>query len=209
MIDAGSFQRLLKPIVIDPPISPLVDWIRYRTVVRNNIRSTFINGRLVDEQSLPKDHDPWLAVRSPWYSEGGVRDLRITGRPEIPEIINLTPQPGLDQWVPGFDAIPGHDWLQVNDVNGPQIVGVKRGLQLNGTMCESVLQYHRPMLEDGIIEYEFLYQEGDSHVHPSLGGLVFLLQPDGVSLHRMTHGIYDRTDADPALVEQAAASRRG
>lgn len=207
-VDVGGFQRLLKHFTIDPPLSPLVDWIRYRTVVHNDVRSTFINGRLVDEQQLSADHDPWLAVRSPWYSEGGVRNLRITGQPEIPETVRLSPQPGLDQWVPGFDAIVGHDWLLANDANGDQIVGVKRNAQLSGTYCESVLQYHRPMLEDGTIEYDFLYKEHDVHVHPSFDDVALLLLPDRVRLHRMTNGVYDLTDTDPTLAEDASTDQR-
>ncbi|MBC7966583.1 MAG: DUF1583 domain-containing protein, partial [Fuerstia sp.] len=208
-VEVGNFQRLLENVVIDPPLSPLEDWIHYRTVVRQGARSTFINGRLVDEQPLPKDHDPWLAIRSPWYADGGVRNLRITGQPEIPATVSLAPQPGLDQWIPGFDAVIGHDWLQVSDPGGVQIVGVKRNSQSSNTFCESVLQYHRPMLEDGTIEYEFLYEEDRSHVHPSLDGLAFLFLPDGVSLHQMTNGVYDRTTADPTTIEIEPATRRG
>ena len=195
--------------MIDPPLSALDGWIRFRTVIRGGTRSTFINGRLVQQQSLPENHDPWLAIRSPWYSEGGVKNLRITGQPTIPDTIHLQPEPGLNHWIPGFDAIIGHDWDFLADASGDQIIGVRRQAEASRTYRENVLHYHRPLMEDGTIEYEFMYQEGETHVHPALDGLVFLLSPDGVSLHRLTQGRYDRTEDDPALVLQTPDSRRG
>lgn len=209
VVQVGSIQRLLQEVVIDPPLSALDGWIRFRTVIRGGTRSTYINGRLVQQQSLPENHDPWLAIRSPWYSEGGVKNLRITGNPEIPGTINLRAEPGLNQWIPGFDAIIGHDWDSLADASGDQIIGVRRQFEPGPTYRENVLRYHRPLLEDGTLEYEFLYQEGEIHVHPTLDGLVFLVSPEGVNLHRLTQGLYDRTETDPAHVMQYPDSRRG
>ncbi len=208
-VQVGSIQRLLNEVVIDPPLSALDGWIRFRTVFRGGTRSTFINGRLVQQQSLAENHDPWLAIRSPWYSEGGVKNLRITGHPKIPDTIFLQPELGLNQWIPGFDAIIGHDWDFLADAPGDQIIGVRRQYEAGPTFRENVLRYHRPLMEDGTIEYEFLYQEGEMHVHPALDGLVFLLSPEGVNLHRLTEGLYERTEADPAQVLQNSDSHRG
>jgi hypothetical protein len=58
---------------------------------------------------------------------------------------------------------------------------------------ESVLQYHRPMLEDGQIEYEFFYEPGKTLAHPALDRLVFLLEPKGVAIHWLTDAQHDRT----------------
>ena len=74
---------------------------------------------------------------------------------------------------------------------------------------ESLLQYHRPMLEDGQIEYEFFYEPGKLLVHPSLDRLTFLLQPDGVNIHWLTDAQHDRTGLRPDNVQSEPASRRG
>jgi hypothetical protein len=59
------------------------------------------------------------------------------------------------------------------------------------------------MLEDGAIEYEFYYRPGESHCHPALDRLAFLLEPAGVRMHWITDDRYDRTglSADNAFDE--------
>ena len=58
---------------------------------------------------------------------------------------------------------------------------------------ESLLQYHRPLLEDGEIEYEFFYEPGKAEVHPALDRLVFLLDPKEAKIHWLTDAQFDRT----------------
>ncbi|TXT22599.1 MAG: hypothetical protein FD138_3391 [Planctomycetota bacterium] len=97
---------------------------------------------------------------------------------------------------------------------------------------ENILRYHRPMLEDGEISYEFFYDpntklmvddpnrrefvngvmrnaqrtvKGQTLVHPALDRLVCLIEPDGVKIHWLTDGKFDRTGLLPSNV---AASLR-
>ena len=65
------------------------------------------------------------------------------------------------------------------------------------TYPESALFYHRPLLEDGAIEYEFYFQPEKFHVHPALDRLCFLLDPKGVQVHWLTDGAHDRTGLAP------------
>ena len=83
---------------------------------------------------------------------------------------------------------------------------------------ENIIRYHRPMLEDGEISYEFYYDpevkvaappnrnlsylganapkrtlKGKTLVHPALDRMVCLLEPDGVKIHWLTDGRWDRT----------------
>jgi hypothetical protein len=53
-----------------------------------------------------------------------------------------------------------------------------------------VLQYHRPMLEDGEIEYEFYFDPDRVMVHPALDRLAFLIEPESVAIHWMTDAQY-------------------
>src|SRR5581483_5640570 len=70
----------------------------------------------------------------------------------------------------------------------------------------SSLAYFRPLRPGEAVRYEFFYEPGKTHVHPSLGRVAFLLEPDGVRLHWLTDGpgedwtglAADNAVADPA-----------
>src|SRR5262249_43500732 len=66
-----------------------------------------------------------------------------------------------------------------------------------GSFRESLLQYHRPLLEDGEIEYEFFYEPGKIEVHPALDRLVFLIDEKTSSTHWLTDAQFDRTGLSP------------
>ena len=72
-----------------------------------------------------------------------------------------------------------------------------------------MLRYHRPMLEDGEITYEFYYEPGKAMVHPALDRLAFLLEPDGVKIHWMTDAQYDRSGLKPDNAAVEPDNRRG
>ena len=52
----------------------------------------------------------------------------------------------------------------------------------------SLLAYFRPLRLGETLRYEFFYKPGEVMVHPGLGRLVFLLQPERVRLHWLTDG---------------------
>ena len=65
------------------------------------------------------------------------------------------------------------------------------------------------MLDDGAVEYEFFYDPDKSLVHPMLGRLTFLLEPEGVKLHWLTDGFNEHSEKrfDNAVDEPSC--RRG
>ena len=65
------------------------------------------------------------------------------------------------------------------------------------------------MLEDGQIAYEFYYEPGKVMVHPALDRLAFLLEPDGVKIHRLTDGAFERTGLAPDNITEEPENRRG
>ena len=207
--EIGNFRQSRPLIEITPPLSAADDWIRYRTVVRDGTAATHFNGRRVHSEPLDAHHEPWIAVRSPWYADGEVRDLRITGQPEIPQQLNLSASPRLPGWMSYQDVHLGTDWLQSVDVEAGGLIVGARHSEHAGTGCESLIQYNRPMLEDGTIEYDFFYDEDNVHVHPALDRLTFLLKPAGVSMHHVTDGPWDRSAGDPLNVHDDRQSRRG
>jgi len=100
LVETGIFREKQPRISIDPPLSQADEWIRYRTVVRDGMSTTYFNGRLVHAEKLPEDHEPWVAIRSPRYANGAVRNLRITGEPQIPAELHLANLSDLAGWAP-------------------------------------------------------------------------------------------------------------
>ncbi len=186
---------------IEPPLTRVFDWMRARLVVQNGVRRSYINGRLLFEGPAPADA-PWFSIHSPWYTSGAVKNLRVTGTPAIPQEIELATSPDLPGWLAYYGGIvgqPSGDWELVRAEDSVELAG-RHHAALAGTFHESLLRYHRPMLEDGTIEYEFFYStasETPSHVHPALGRVAMLLLPDGVAAHQITDGQFDNEGAGP------------
>ena len=87
----------------------------------------------------------------------------------------------------------GYDWNFVNNQIGPIYNG-------SSEFFESYIRYKRPMIEDGVVEYEFQYN-GISDIHPAIGSYAFLMRPEGIQLHRIT----PLADDVPALLTNNAA----
>ena len=210
-VDIGDFRESQRQ-ALDPPMHKPDDWMRYRAVVQDGICTTYVNGRKINERVLHAEHDPWLAIRSYDTTNGAVRNLRITGTPEIPTEVRLTADADLPGWLPinqGHRVGPNLKWQHLNDqAHGGGIHGTHWS-HLPGSHWETLLRYHRPMVEDGTIEYEFFYREGSAHVHPALDRLSFVLQPTGVRVHWVTDRQFDRTELTPDNLSDEPNNRRG
>lgn len=194
---------------IEPPLTQVHSWIHYRIDVRDGRLKAFFNGRNVHTQELPQQHNPWLAVRSSWLFNGSVRDLRITGDPVVPPQVRLAETDELSGWVPYFEESVGREDGKAGWHFAEGELQGRRDTELSGGSVESLLQHHRPMLEDGTIEYEFYYAPETTHVHPAMDRIAFLLEPAGVRIHWVTDGSYDRTDLDPGNSFEEPQHRRG
>jgi hypothetical protein len=208
----GNFrdQQPLQDLAV-PLAGQKNEWSRYRAVVRDGVCTTYFNGRQLHEQPVTQASEPWLAIRATARSNGAVRDLRITGNPTIPEQINLTMSPELPGWLPYHEDSIGSDgdWRPLDDkTSAGGMLGIKEPA-LAGTLKESLLRYHRPMFEDGTIEYEFYYRNNEVHVHPALDRLAFMLQPDGVCVHWITDGPWDRTGLAAGNLDVEPQNRHG
>jgi Protein of unknown function (DUF1583)/Protein of unknown function (DUF1581) len=139
---------------------------------------------------------------------GAVRKITITGDPQIPDKINLSALTDLSGWLAAEygDSVIGDDpdW----DKRGEEITA--RALDdVSGSKQESVLRYHRPLVEDGRIAYEFYHDPGKVIVHPALDRLAFLLEPDGVKVHLLTDGAYERSGLTADNARDESEFRRG
>lgn len=209
----GNFRRQFRIETIAPPLVRPEEWLHCRVTVGDGVVKHYANGRLIREIQLAPHADPWVAIRSDTPGHGAAKNIWISGHPEIPAVIQLAGTNELEGWLAYYNAhsVGGSDsnWRQRGDlVNGGGVVG-RYQPELAGLFAESLFRYHRPMLEDGAIEYDFYYREGESHCHPALDRLAFLLEPSGVRVHWITDGPYDRTALTPDNVLDEPENRRG
>jgi hypothetical protein len=206
--EQGTFHRQGKNVVLNPPLPGIDDFMRVRIEARGGRQTFFINGREISSRPHGPASDPWLAIVSPWYGSGIVKDLRITGSPEIPAEIDLLGDADLPGWVDYFDDSDGNWRMEANAAQSTKVLVGRFDAELRGSHQESLLRYCRPMLEDGVIEFEFFHDEGTSAVYPALGRCCFLFDRERAGIHWLADGKFDRTGIDPAnfFPDQAAAS---
>jgi hypothetical protein len=207
-LERSQFGRPLADLTLRPPLGRLAEWYAFRLVVKGNRMTALIDGRKVHEAPTTADGDPWLTLLCSAEQSGAARKLTITGEPQVPEKLDLSAAPDLSGWLADEygETITGEDpdW----DKRGEEIVG-RRIEEVPGSRQESLLRYHRPMLEDGRIAYEFYYDPGKVMVHPALDRLAFLLEPDGVKVHRLTDGAHERAGLAADNAREEPDNRRG
>jgi hypothetical protein len=204
----NAFQRI--PVGRDATIlttaEPVDDqnavW-SYRLVVSQGQAEVFVNGKRLTIDAITADAPPWLCIRAASRSGAVIRKIRLTGQPTISGSFELSTGRDLDGWCrPYFGGgepfVPRRmatsDWRSEESV----IVGSYRST-FAGSRFESLLQYFRPLMEDGSITYQFLYEPGVAHAHPALDRLAFLLDKRrGVLIHKITNGADERSGLDPA-----------
>jgi hypothetical protein len=201
-------------VPLNPPMTNPDEWLTCRITVHNGVCRHFINGRLILERTLQEGEFPWLAFRAYWLSRGSIRNLVVRGEPEIPDRVAMLNNPSLTGWFSCFDepvgddeshpnarvasaAAEGKSWRRVASADGSAELVHPASPELVGTNAESLVLYHRPMMEDGVIEYEFFYEPEKSIVHPAMDRLSFLLEPDGVKTHWGTDGMFQRDELSP------------
>ncbi|MDB5348458.1 MAG: tetratricopeptide repeat protein [Schlesneria sp.] len=235
-------RSAIKEFPLATPITPKVyQWHDYKIVVKDGHYTSFINGQKLYEEALPADHDPWVAVVG-WAanSSRAVRDIVITGKPTIPRELKLIGTPDLRGWMVDYYAT---DWGQTpfewklagDELTSPQVLDAN--FARDRRKVENIIRYHRPMLEDGEISYEFYYDpevkielppsnyfsglgaaapkrtaRGQALVHPALDRMVCLIESDGVKVHWLTDGRWDRTglkagNIDPATSQSGAGAK--
>ncbi len=99
---------------------------------------------------------------------------------------------------------PVYDWVakdgellgRVSDSPGPVAV-------------PSSLSYFRPLQSGEKIRFEFYYKQGAFHVHPTLGRLAFLFEPDGVKTRWLLPNGQDWTGLKSDNLIDDPASRKG
>ncbi|MEI8019419.1 MAG: DUF1583 domain-containing protein, partial [Schlesneria sp.] len=214
VVDLGDLTSSWQSPKIEPKVE-FGDWCLMKLAVEPNKATYYINDRKVHEQALPDQPDPWLGLMTWGNLSGGAKMIRIKGQPEIPEQLNLSARNDLIGWTPSLYHDPMNyrqqnenentsAWIKNND----EIVG-QQFVKTPGRKRASLLRYHRPLVEDSVVDYDFFYAPNETHVHPALGRMAFLLEPDGVKLHWLTDAQWDRSGIAPDNVESNPEHRRG
>jgi hypothetical protein len=215
--DSGTFRYDVPAVKFAPPLTRVRNWVHYRTTLRNNVASTYFNGRLVQQRVVERDADPWLAIRNMPRNYGAIRNLRISGSPVVPDEITLSENPGLTQWHSYYGETvgdSGDDWVAVDgvirsDATPSEKSGIGEFQWSQNGVRESLLRYHRPLFEDGLLSYDFFYSANSHHTHPTLDRMTLFLDPSGVQLHWITDGPHDRTGLSPTNMFDEPGHRRG
>ncbi|MEZ6088361.1 MAG: DUF1583 domain-containing protein [Pirellulaceae bacterium] len=129
-----------------------------------------------------------------------ISELGIVGSPTIPTELSLISGPSLRGWSSYYDSESNSGlgtWTTAVDADGVSIVTSERSDDPLGCWNENLLYYVRPLTWDATVSYEFEYQEGECMVHPCLGRSVFLIRPEGIWLHQLTDGRYERSTLRP------------
>ena len=183
---------------IKPPIKFESKWIPHRYVVRDNQCSIYISGRLIHQFEVPSDGFPWVAIHHIPAQFGGVRDVRISGQPTIPQKLPLDFAYS-GAWRSYYEVGPKSQHYFWRFTNGE--AHGERAPRIPGSGFERLLYYQRPMRDGDSIEYEYFYVPGQLEVHPALDRAAFVIQPDNVGFHRITDGWFDRTFYDKTNLE--------
>ncbi len=192
--DVGTIRRILSHNEIDRINQRSAHWYRHRTHIVGSEATVSLDGLSVHRETFPNVRDPWIGIRSRMLNEGGGRGVKISGSPVVPEQLDLI-APGLDAWIDYYAN--DEPWSRLPwTLTNSEIHGRLR-TEMAGSICEQALFYHRPMLEDGTIEYEFFYLRGKSCAYPAIDRLCFLLDEKSVGLHWLTDGRYEQTSAAP------------
>jgi len=182
-----------------------------RIRVDGNKVTTWTNGVQIHEEAFDSPPDPWLVLQAAHPTNyATINNLRIIGTPEIPSEINLIDMAGWAAWradVYGESHSTSNvaqtqtPWKRVGDeLTG----GLRKGTAAEH--LESLLLYQRPMLEDGVIEFESWYEPGTFEVHPALGPDAFLISPSGIGKHCLTNAQYETSDLQPGNEEPVPSS---
>jgi hypothetical protein len=203
-----SFAHSIRATDLDPPLPNPGPWYKFRLSVRGDTYTVNVNDRKMCEEPLPFQPDPWLMLHANNSNTAGIRNLKIAGTPHVPESLSLSAAPDLAGWV-SYDESEWHKRGEEITDDGSRPVQDPDQPPQPRTWQEKTLYYHRPLLEDGEIVYDFYYEPGKVLAHPCLDRLVFLLDTEGVRIHWLTDGIHDRTGLAPDNAATESKNRRG
>lgn len=220
-VDSARYQNAPAPFLrrSSTPESDAAAFNRLSIRADHNNWTFLVNGHPVWEDRSGSTSSPWLGLRAFGDRNPVFRNLRLAGSPEIPREVRLignnsmrgwqstffqegqptfaTQPPNEDGSTP-FVVTPDIDWFVVDGLLIAEKVQTPSPINL-----QSLLRYHRPLLDGETLTYEFMYTPDETLVHPAVGRLAFLLTPSGIRAHWITDGEHEWTglEVDNAIIE--------
>jgi tetratricopeptide (TPR) repeat protein len=212
---------------ITPPLPGKGTTYQFRLAVKDGWVRAYVDGREIASEKIGTEPDPWLMLHCYHLNTGDLRDVKINGKPVVPQALDLLTGEDLPMWRAYLGRVLEENARQMGFNNQPGSAGwSKRGEEMHEAGAkpeppeegkptppryfpESAIFYMRPFLEDGAVEYEFYYEPDKALVHPTLDRLVFLLEPEGVKLHWLTDGPHEKSGVKFDNVTDEPKCRRG
>jgi hypothetical protein len=194
---------------IDPPFAKIADWYKYKLEVKDGRYTVYIEDRKILSEPLDFGFDPWLLLQANVNCTAGIRNIKFTGSPKVPEVIDLSSALDLKGWLrydTNYELQKRGNELYLN---GRKFEPVEGQPEIKRSYQQQAMHYHRPMIEDGAIDYDFYYEPDVALVHPMMDRLTFLLEPTGVRIHWLTDNVHERTGLKPENVSDEPDNRRG
>jgi hypothetical protein len=195
-----------------------------------------VNGHPVWIDPLTASTSPWLALRCFGDYIPVFRNFQMAGNPVIPREVRMSDGSLLRGWftqfypshvsraVPVTENTAAINALSATAVESPAPIpsttnydwfiqdGVIRGTTRDEPFraaVQSRLTYFRPLQNGEVVAYEFLYEPGKHEVHPALGRLALMIEPNGVRIHWMTSGEVEWTGLSEDNATLEPLNRRG
>ncbi len=192
-------------VKLDPPLPADQTWCSAQLQVKGQDAVLSIAGRSVRVERLPDQPEPWLVISGLPPNGESIRQVKISGRPTVPDKVKFSSLSGMAGWTPdpripdpGENAQPLWAW------QGEDLVGITFA-DIHGSHQESRLVYQRPALQEGEISYEFFMEPDARMVHPAMGRRVFLLTPQGIETYDLAgHGALKEDSASHKSVAKKA-----
>src|SRR5262249_46525471 len=144
---------------IDPPFEKIGDWYSFKMEVKGSAMTVWIESRKVTTEGLGINPDPWLMLHGRVDCTAGIRNFKLTGTPTVPESVDITAGPDPKGWR-GYQGGQLQKRGEEVYMNGYNILKQQVGEGQpppKRVWTEDAIHYHRPLVEDGTVEYEFYY----------------------------------------------------
>ena len=185
-----------------PPLEEIESESHLRAVIQDGELVHTFNGRQINSASVPETAAPWVSIRSWRGTRSDLRAFQLSGSASVPNSIDLLDS-SLRGWTSYYDP-DMNDGLGTWGVEPSESDTVLRSARNENQIPahEDLLRYIRPISWNAVLEYEFWHSGVErANVHPAFGRRAFLLTSEGVLIHRLTDGRYERSGLRPDGVE--------
>ena len=151
-LSISQYDEPRPDVSLNPPLELKGDWATWKLTVRDRRVIASIDGRAVFERAIPAEAYPWMAIEAPGPLGGSARNVRIAGRPVVPDLVRLSSLPNLVGWTSSESSggSIGNEpawWKRGDEIVGPSVADASRnGMNNRG---ENVV-FNRKLVVDSL-----------------------------------------------------------